>query len=261
MMSSIQKRRVLIADDEPGMRATLADILTESGYEVRTAEDGQTAIEMCQVDDYDVVLLDVRMPKVDGITAFRSIRATSDRVRVILMSAYGEDELKHQALRDGAIAFLDKPLNLDTVIQLIADSAGLSILAITDDEPVAEMLPTCLGLSSKKLTVVRSADEAVAVMRQVHFDVALIDVELPATDGLACYLSLREIDPGITAVMVSDSDKKMIEIAREAVRKTAYTILSKPLKPETLAEVMLNLRAQRVSGSIRKPNAGEFRGS
>ncbi|QEF98263.1 Chemotaxis protein CheY [Stieleria maiorica] len=256
-MNTIPKRRVLIADDEPGMRTTLADILTDNGYDVRTAENGKDAITKCLSEDYDVVLMDVRMPVVDGISAFREIRRSSQHVRVILMSAYGEEDLKHTALQDGAIAFLDKPLNLDTVIQLVADSTELSVMAITGDDSLVSILPQCLKSSAQKLTVVRNSDEAGALLGQVSFDVALIDVELGATDGLACYLALREISPTITAVMVSRSDAQIRQIAEEAVRRTAYTIVPKPIEPERLAEVMQTLRAQRVSGAIRKPDLGE----
>ena len=110
-MNVTEKKKVLIADDEPSMRTTLADILADNGCDVSTAENGLKAVKMCERDDYDVVLMDIRMPgDIDGVEAFRRIRQTRKNVNVILMSAYGRDELKHAALREGAIAFLDKPL-------------------------------------------------------------------------------------------------------------------------------------------------------
>ncbi len=255
-MTVIQKRRVLIADDEPSMRTTLADILVDNGFDVSTAQDGMAAVQMCQREAYDVVLMDVRMPGIDGVEAFRRIRQSLGDVRVILMSAYGEDDLKHQALQDGAIAFLDKPLNLETVIQLVADSSNISILAITHDHRFAEILPTCLKPDSEKLTVVRSAQQAMELMRQLSFDVALIDAELPPSNGLDCYLSIRQLSPTITAIMVSPSERDLVELAEEAVRRTAYSVITKPLEPETLSELIAQLRAQRISGSVRKPDSG-----
>jgi len=251
----MKKKRVLIADDEPSMRTTLSDILADNGFEVSTAEDGHAAVEMCEREDYDVVLMDVRMPGIGGVEAFRRIRKSPSDVRVILMSAYGEDDLKHAALQDGAIAFLDKPLNLNTVIELVADSSGISILAVTDDESLASHLPSCLRTDSEKLTVVRSADQAVQLLRQLNFDIAVIDTDLPASNGLDCYLALRKIDRTITAIMVSTSDRDLLELAEEAVRRTAYTVITKPLIPETLSKTIVQLRAQRVSGSVRKPGS------
>ena len=92
-------------------------------------------------------------------------------------------------------------------------------------------------------------------MEQLNFDVALIDTELSSTNGLDCYLALREVDPAITAIMVSPDD--LLELAEEAVRRTAYTVITKPLQAEKLSEMIIQLRAQRVSGAIRKPGVDE----
>jgi len=257
-MTAAKKRRVLIADDEPSMRTTLADILADNGFDVSTAENGLAAVAMCEQQEYDVVLMDVRMPGLDGVEAFRRIRQSLADVRVILMSAYGEEDLKHEALQAGAIAFLDKPLNLETVIQLVADASGISILAITDDDSFAGHLPACLKSNLQKLTIVRSSLEAMELVRQLNFDVALIDAELPSGNGLDCYLALRKISPTITAIMVSTSDRNLLGLAEEAVRRTAYTVVTKPLQPVTLSELIAQLRAQRLSGSLRKPGAGEL---
>jgi DNA-binding NtrC family response regulator len=252
----MQKKRVLIADDEPSMRTTLADILADNGFDVSTAENGEAAIEMCEQEAYDVVLMDVRMPGIDGVEAFRRIRQTLEGVSVILMSAFGDEDLKHDALRDGAIAFLDKPLKLETVIQLIADSSGLSILAVTDDDALSALLPS-LKSSRQKLTMVRSSSEAQQLLQQLNFDVALIDVELPMSTGLDCYLALRAIDATISAIMVSSSDRDLLTLAEEAVRRTAYTVITKPLQREVLSETIDKLSAQRLSGSIRKPDTDQ----
>ena len=94
------------------MRITLADILVHSGFDVSTAVDGESAIEMCQREVFDCVLMDVRMPGINGVEAFRQIRQIQKQVRVILMSAWGDEELKHEALRQGAIAFFGQTAEL-----------------------------------------------------------------------------------------------------------------------------------------------------
>lgn len=94
---------ILIADDEPNMRTTLSDILQDEGYAVTTAEDGNEAVDLCSKNEYDVILLDVRMPGLDGVEAFRKIRRHREGVRVILMSAYSIDALKVSALEEGPL--------------------------------------------------------------------------------------------------------------------------------------------------------------
>lgn len=116
--------RILIVDDEKNMRGTLAEILADEGYHVRTAESGEAAVEICQTSDFQVILMDVRMPGINGVEAFRIIRRKRRDARVILMSAYSVDELRRAALDEGAVAFLPKPLNLESVVGLIAKVAN-----------------------------------------------------------------------------------------------------------------------------------------
>ena len=80
--------RILIVDDEQNMRITLADILQDEGYEVDVAASGDEALRWCAEQGYTVVLLDMRMPGMDGVETFRQIRRHQEAVRVILMSAY-----------------------------------------------------------------------------------------------------------------------------------------------------------------------------
>ena len=110
---------VLVVDDERNIRTTLAHVLESEGFEVLTAATGEQAVAMCKRRSFDAVLLDVRMPGIDGIEAFRRIRKILSGVKVILMSAYSLDEIQRAALAEGAIAFLRKPLEIESVVKLI----------------------------------------------------------------------------------------------------------------------------------------------
>ena len=112
-------RSVLVVDDEKNIRITLADILVGEGYEVRTADTGEKAVKLCHKWPFDVVLLDVRMPGMDGFEAFRLIRRERRDICVIMMSAYSTQEFRQVALDEGAAAFLRKPLDVERVLELI----------------------------------------------------------------------------------------------------------------------------------------------
>ncbi len=113
------KRRILVVDDERNMRTTLADILTDEGFEVFTAESGEKAVKICKQRLFDTVLMDVRMPGIDGIEAFRRVRRIQGDVRVILMSAYNVEHLAEETLREGVVAFLRKPLDAERLLTLL----------------------------------------------------------------------------------------------------------------------------------------------
>jgi CheY-like chemotaxis protein len=112
-------RSVLVVDDEKHIRVTLADILAEEGYEVGTADTGDEAVRICQRRSFDVILMDVRMPGMDGFEAFRIIRRRCHDVRVIMMSAYGMNAFRRVARDEGATAFLQKPLDVARLLRLI----------------------------------------------------------------------------------------------------------------------------------------------
>ena len=115
-------RSVLVVDDEKNIRVTLADILVGEGYEVRTADTGEKAVKLCHKRRFDVVLLDIRMPGMDGFEAFRLIRREQRDACVIMMSAYSTQEFRQVALDEGAAAFLRKPLDVERVLELIGET-------------------------------------------------------------------------------------------------------------------------------------------
>lgn len=110
---------ILIVDDEQNMRRTLADIFQDEGFEVSVADCGERAVKMCVRNDYDAVLMDVRMPGIDGVEAFREIRRRNCSVPVVMMSAYSVDHVEKEALAQGVVAFVQKPLDAAKVLWLL----------------------------------------------------------------------------------------------------------------------------------------------
>lgn len=113
--------RTLIVDDHPGMRTTLQDILEDYGYEVSSAASGEEAVKACKDSDYDVILMDVRLPGINGVEALKKIKRQSRETRIIMMSAFSMEDLKKRAITEGALTFLQKPLNIPIVIKLIEE--------------------------------------------------------------------------------------------------------------------------------------------
>jgi DNA-binding response OmpR family regulator len=246
-------KRILVVDDETNMRATLADILSDEGYIIDTAVDGLSAVEMCGQQTYDVVLMDVRMPGIDGVEAFRRIRRLNESVRVVMMSAYSQNDLKRAVLDEGAVAFLSKPLDIENVIGLIQDVRETSIMVVENDVEIAEQLHESLKQQSYWVKVTSSPHDALELAEQIHFDIVLIDAQLPAMNGLELYLALKKISPSSVAIMVSGLEEESATLAKEAVRQTAYTIVHKPLDMDNLFGLLKRIIGQRISNAISKP--------
>jgi two-component system response regulator HydG len=112
--------KILVADDEPSHRQMIEAVLAAEGYEVTQAEDGQAAISAVEEKFYDLVIMDVRMPNVDGIQALQKIKQISPDIPVIIMTAYASVGSAVEALKSSAYDYLIKPLDIDELKILVA---------------------------------------------------------------------------------------------------------------------------------------------
>jgi DNA-binding NtrC family response regulator len=107
---------ILIADDEPGVRDSLAEVLRDAGYEVETAADGRAAMAALEGRDFALVVTDLRMPGADGLAVLRRAREISPQTLVLVMTAHGSVDTAVEALRSGATDYILKPVVFDDLI-------------------------------------------------------------------------------------------------------------------------------------------------
>ncbi len=111
--------RVLVVDDDRDFADSMADVLGLRGYDVDLAYSGEAAVRRCQAADYDVALIDIRMPGVSGVESLVEIRHAKPGTRVVLMTGYSVPELIREAVDRGAFGVVKKPLDLEALISLI----------------------------------------------------------------------------------------------------------------------------------------------
>lgn len=110
--------KILIADDEIKIRETLRDYLTAKGFDVSLAKDGEAAVYAAETESFDLILLDVLMPKKDGLTACREIREFTD-VPILFLSALGQEENLLRGYKYGADDYIVKPFPLSVLSEKI----------------------------------------------------------------------------------------------------------------------------------------------
>lgn len=125
---------VLVVDDDPGIVTTLRDILHAWGYEVDVARSGYEAVEHVRRSRPDCILMDIRMPGMDGVEAFRRIKRIAPDSPVIFVTAYADSDLVDDAFREGAVEVIPKPLDLKGLLRLLESVTVTSPTRITDDE-------------------------------------------------------------------------------------------------------------------------------
>jgi two-component system response regulator AtoC len=115
----VSLHNVLVVDDDASMRHLLAVILQDHGYEARAVGSGEDALKELGARDFDLVLTDVRMPRMDGIALLREVQRLQPDVTVIVMSAYGSHDTAIEAMKAGAYDFVSKPFRPDEVVLVL----------------------------------------------------------------------------------------------------------------------------------------------
>ena len=108
-----EKISLLVADDDTAHRTMLRKLLSGWGYAITEADDGGSAVEAVRRQPFDLILMDIRMIKVSGLTALTEIKAFNPAIPVVIMTAYASVETAVEALKKGAYDYLTKPLDFD----------------------------------------------------------------------------------------------------------------------------------------------------
>ena len=119
--------RILVIDDEKSIRNTLREILEYENYLVDEADDGPSALEQMNKETYDVVLCDIKMPKMDGIEVLEHILKLSD-TPVVMISGHGTIETAVEAIKKGAYDYISKPLDLNRMLITLRNAMDKSRL-------------------------------------------------------------------------------------------------------------------------------------
>ncbi|UYZ64621.1 sigma-54-dependent transcriptional regulator [Hymenobacter weizhouensis] len=155
--------RILIIDDEKAIRHTLKEILEYENYQVDQAEDGPTGLDMLIKDKYDVVLCDIKMPKMDGIEVLERARIIAPDVAFIMVSAHGNVEMAVDATKKGAYDFLQKPPDLNRLLVTVRNALDRTKL-VTETKTLKKKIAKSSEMvgNSAALGAVRKAIEKVA---------------------------------------------------------------------------------------------------
>lgn len=121
--------KILIVDDQYGIRILLHEVLSLDGYETLMAEDGKEALRLFEQHQPDLIILDMKMPGLNGLDILRAIRKRSSDVQVFMMTAYGELDMIKEATRLGVTQYFTKPFDIEQLRQSVREWLHKSIHA------------------------------------------------------------------------------------------------------------------------------------
>jgi len=148
-------KRILLVDDEAIVRESVSEWLRDEGYFVACAESGEKALELALTEAFEVAVIDLRMPGIDGIETTKRLKAVHPQVKVIIITAYGSIENAVLAMKSGADDFLAKPFTMDKLLRAIFETSVSE--EIPPEKSERQCLYSKLGLVSYRLCTINHA--------------------------------------------------------------------------------------------------------
>jgi CheY-like chemotaxis protein len=261
--------RILVVDDEKVAAEHARIVLDEAGIKADTCYSGAEAMNMLEVqhakhEPYNLVLLDWKMPEMDGIEVAKAIRSKYDKeTTVIILTSFNWDEIMDEALHIGVDSFLAKPLFASNVIdefERIARKNNMSvykekkranlkdkrILLAEDVEINAEIMKEIIKMKDALIDHAANGKEVLKMFADSpdrYYDAILMDVRMPEMDGLEATAAIRALDrPDAKRVpIIALTANAFDEDVQRSMQAGLNAHLSKPVEPESLFGTLENL--------------------
>ncbi len=254
-MSDVEPIRVLLVDDEVDFLEVTARALGRRGFQVATAEDGARALELVNAQPFDALVLDVRMPGIDGTEVFRLARRVAPELPVIMLTGHGTVKHAFEISREGVFEYLTKPCDIDKLVKVLHRAVDqrrvrelgdevVRVLLVDDDPDFAETLSMTLQRRGFEVMAFTSGADALATLGGEPFDVAVVDLVMPEMDGLEVLKRIKRAQPEIEVLMLTGHPS--VRQAIEGLADGAFDFLVKPPSIDTLVAQL-----RRASASSR----------
>jgi DNA-binding NtrC family response regulator len=241
--------QILVVDDDPDICRNLSDILTDLGYGVDYAIDGPAALELVRRRAYDVALLDLRMPGMDGLTLYREIKKQRAGIVALLVTAYAGPATTEEALAAGAWKVVPKPVDFTKLLGLVDEALGQPLLLLVDDDrDLCANLWDLLRERGYRVSLAHDCGEAAAQLKQSRFRVVLIDMKIYDGDGSAVFRMVRAADPEARTILITGNRPETDELIMQVLAEGADAVCYKPFDMTVLLRSLEGLVEARTEG-------------
>jgi len=265
---------ILLVDDEEAGRLLLKKRLEQDEYAVTVAENGQQALDLMQVENFDLVLLDMYMPELDGLETLDAIKSDPVlcKVAVVMLTAANTREHVIQSLSLGAVDYLIKPINpiefrqrvrrcleneasqVEPTVRISREDMNGNRILIIDDEPLNSMLlERRLQHLGCQVFTAQNGRDGLNLLSKESIDAVLLDVNMPEIDGLEVLHCIRKFEQWrFLPVLMLSADGAEDTISRSyQLGASDYLV-----KPYQFHDLQLRLAVALDVGEARANNAG-----
>ena len=230
---------ILIVEDETIMRESLRDWLTDSGYQVDTAEEGEEALKTIAERDFGVAILDLKLPGKDGIEVLREAKKKSPQLKGIIITAYPSVQTAVEAVKEGAVDYLPKPFDLNNLEKLIREILG----------PVqVEIRPEAIPEEAKVEKVIAIAREEIPVhlkQGKAHFEAGRYQ------EALKEFQAVLAVAPGSieTRVWLRKTNEALTKPKVEGITEEEAALVTEEVKPKDCIWMKMGMVSYRICTS------------
>jgi DNA-binding NtrC family response regulator len=237
-------RRILIVDDDRQMVRTLCDIVRLQGWTPDGAHSGEEAIEAVRKQPYQAVLMDVRMAGINGVDAFKAMKAVRPGIKVILMTAYTAADIIAEAEREGALKVLSKPVALSGLLEMLelTRKAQKPVLVVARDPDFLGSLQDMLAERGYVTLLAKNLDEALLMLERKSPPVVVMDLRLKEFVPEDTVLAIRRVNPGV-ALILCNGETCAADRPELIEGRLIHASLQKPFPPTRLIEILDDLYA------------------
>lgn len=224
--------RVLVVDDDCDHAESLADVIEMRGHTTQIANSGEEALGYFRAADFDFVLLDVKLPGINGVETFLEMRKIRPTARVMMMTGYSVEQLVARAIEGGALGVLHKPFAATQVLELLCKvkPRGRVLVADPDAEFIRSVVPILEG-AGYAVDVATTGAEALDKMMGQRVDCLVLDLRLPVLSGAELYARLVKAGHAVPSVLVTGGDADEQD---PRLRSQICGMLFKPFDPNAL---------------------------
>jgi DNA-binding NtrC family response regulator len=252
-MSPRNHSRILVVDDDADICLNLVDILLDLGYHADFALGGPAALDLVRKCSYDVALLDLKMPGMDGLSLYREIKKLRAGTVSLLVTAYSGQLTEEQALDAGAWKIVPKPVDLPKLLRLVEEALDQPLVLIIDDD--TDMCTSLWDLFRERgyrVCLAHDCRQAALRLDESQFQVVLIDMRIPDGDGASAFEMVRATNPRSRTILITGHRAETDELVSRVLAEGADAVCYKPFDVPELVKTVERLavtRAEQAGGS------------
>lgn len=236
--------RILVVDDDADNALSLGELFELEGHEADVVYSGEAAIAAFAARHYDIAFMDVMLPGKNGVESFLEIKRRNHAARVYMMTGYSVEQLLQQAVDNGALGVLHKPISIDKVLEVLRETSPAGLVLIAEDDPaLGPQLAELVGQAGYETALVTDGSKALTVIEERRVHVLILDLRLPLIDGVGVYKALEAANRLVPTIIITGcASEYSAKLA--ALDDIAITgILNKPFDPTLLLERLEKLAA------------------